>query len=141
MDDVRDVPAAYITTNQFTQNGLKRYMSEEKNEVQKRCRFGDQKTFRGLFQIYGGKRCVLSLLQKVETVEQERRSGGNLFHSMGAAKEKERLPSSVRIKGTVSRLASEERRLFEGLYGERSSDTYIDCYGIEEIRLRLISVL
>ena len=60
----------------------------------------------------------------METVEQERRSGGNLFHSMGAAKEKERLPSSVRINGTVSRLASEDRRLREGLYGERSSDRY-----------------
>ena len=30
-DDVKDVPAAYITTNRYTQNGLKRYMSEEKN--------------------------------------------------------------------------------------------------------------
>ena len=33
-DGVRDVPAAYITTNRFTQNDLKRYKTEEKNEVQ-----------------------------------------------------------------------------------------------------------
>ena len=34
-----------------------------------------------------------------------------MFHSVGTAKEKERLPRFVRINGTVSRLASEERRL------------------------------
>ena len=32
-DGVRDVPAAYITTNRFTQNDLKRYKTEEKNEI------------------------------------------------------------------------------------------------------------
>ena len=47
-----------------------------------------------------------------------------MFHSVGAAMEKERLPKFVRLNGTVSRLASEERRLREGLYGVRSSDRY-----------------
>ena len=64
--------------------------------------------------IYGGKRCVLSLPQKVEMEEQERRSGGKEFQTVGAANEKERLPIDVRILGTTSRLASEERSLRKG---------------------------
>src|SRR5688572_28611417 len=33
-DDVRDVPAVYITANRFTLSSLKRHVSEEKNEIQ-----------------------------------------------------------------------------------------------------------
>ena len=50
----------------------------------------------------------------MNTGEQERRSGGKEFQTVGAAKEKERLPSDVRILGTTSRLESEERSLREG---------------------------
>ena len=46
----------------------------------------------------------MSLLQKVETEEQKRRAGGREFQTVGAAKEKERLPSDVRILETTSRL-------------------------------------
>ena len=47
--------------------------------------------------IYGGKRCGLSLQQKVETEQQERRSRGKEFQTVGAANEKEHLPIDVRI--------------------------------------------
>src|SRR5437870_13149920 len=86
---------------------------------------------RNVLNLWWKKMCFnLSLLQKVETEEQERRSGGNLLHSVGAAKEKERLPRFVRINGTVSRLASKERRLREGLYGVRSSELVYRVYTI-----------
>src|SRR5579872_6061617 len=94
-DDVRDVPTAYITTNRFTQNDLKRYMPEKRNNKndnnnekykrsKKQCQSGDQNTVRGGIEIYGGKRCVLSLLQKVEIEEQERRSRDKRFQIVGA---------------------------------------------------------
>ena len=88
---------AYNTTNWFHPKQFEKIYARKENEVQKRCRSGDQKTVGGIFCIYGGKRCVFSLLQKVETEEQDRRSGGSLFHTVGAAKEKERLPIDVLI--------------------------------------------
>ena len=50
----------------------------------------------------------------MDTEEQTRRAGGREFQTVGAAKEKERLPSDVRMLGTTSRLESEERSLREG---------------------------
>ena len=44
-DDVRDVPAAHITTNRFTQNDSQNLFWREKRDP-KRCRSDDQKTVR-----------------------------------------------------------------------------------------------
>ena len=41
---------------------------------------------------YGGNRCVLRLGQKDDRVVQERRDDGSEFHTVGAAKEKDRRP-------------------------------------------------
>ena len=44
---------------------------------------------------------------EVDTEEEKRRAGGKEFQTVGAAKEKECLPSDVRMFGTTSMLESE----------------------------------
>ena len=60
---------------------------------------------------YGGNKYVLSMAQKVERFEQERREKGREFHSVGAAKAKARLPAAERTSGTTRVAVSDDRRL------------------------------
>jgi len=62
------------------------------------------------------KRCVLSSRRKVSRDLMVRRGLGKLFHTVGAATEKDRVDNLRRVRGTVSKLSSLERRVREGVW-------------------------
>ena len=71
---------------------------------------------------YGGlKRKVLSLDLKVVREVVVRRDNGREFHTVGAAKEKDRRAAADFKLGIPKRFLLEERRVLDGEYGVRRS--------------------
>ena len=66
-----------------------------------------------------------------------RRARGSEFQIVGAAKENERFPSSVFMKGVLRRCWEDERRDLVGLCKEMSSCRYSGCLKCRVLKVRV----